>query len=167
MASQLSHNATPFAPKKFPIIVLCDSLHSPANIGALFRICEAFGVEEILFYNCILNIQSNRLLRTSRNTHQRVAYREVTDLASEVARLKNLSYTFIGLEITENSVPLQTLSLPKSSKTVLCIGGERHGISETLLEHTTVNTHITMYGENSSMNVIQATAIALFSLTKL
>ena len=38
--------------------------------------------------------------------------------------------------------------------------------SEVLLQQSNVITHIEMYGQNSSMNVAQATAIALYELTK-
>jgi tRNA G18 (ribose-2'-O)-methylase SpoU len=46
------------------------------------------------------------------------------------------------------------------------LGNERLGVSEQLLKQVQHTAHIEMFGANSSMNVAQATAIALYELTK-
>jgi len=48
----------------------------------------------------------------------------------------------------------------------LVIGDENSGISEEILSQCKKQVHITMFGKNSSMNVSQAAAIALYELTK-
>ena len=48
-----------------------------------------------------------------------------------------------------------------NKKIALVIGGENHGISSEVLQEIDIAVHITMYGKNSSMNVVQATGIAL------
>ena len=47
----------------------------------------------------------------------------------------------------------------------LIAGSEVSGISPELLEAAHQTAHIEMYGTNSSMNVVQATAIGLYELT--
>ena len=39
-------------------------------------------------------------------------------------------------------------------------------MSEAILNQTNEIVHINMFGENSSMNVVQATNIALYEITK-
>lgn len=166
MTLQHSHKSTDFVKKMIPIVVVCDGLESPANIGALFRLCDAMGVQEIIFCNSSFDIHSNRLKRTSRNTHTIVQYSLGADILSELKSLQKQKYQLIALEITKNSIPIQSLSV-ESNKIALIIGNEKNGVSEAVLQLTKTHTHIEMYGANSSMNVIQATAIALHSLTKL
>ena len=48
----------------------------------------------------------------------------------------------------------------------MIVGNENFGISESVLKKVDQTVHITMYGNNSSMNVVQATAIGLYVLTK-
>ena len=48
----------------------------------------------------------------------------------------------------------------------MLIGNEIDGISETFLKKSHQVIHIEMFGKNSSMNVVQATGIALYELTK-
>jgi tRNA G18 (ribose-2'-O)-methylase SpoU len=163
---QLSHQTSRFKKKTFPITVIADRLQSPANIGALFRVCEAFGVAELLFYGSDPDFASTRLKRTARDTMNRVSHRVCHDIFSEIDRLKSENYTVIALEITSNSIAIDSFQKEKDEKIALIIGNERHGISEAILNLCNKVVHITMYGTNSSMNVIQATSIALYSLTK-
>ena len=46
---QLTHENTDFEKKNFPITLVCDHIYFQQNIGSLFRIAEAFGIEKIIF----------------------------------------------------------------------------------------------------------------------
>ena len=164
MASQHSHTTSPFSRNKFPITVICNGLQSPANVGSLFRICDAFGVQEIIFFNAVIDFTSPRLRRTSRNTHERVPYLVKDHITSELKKLIDSGFTLIALEISSNSIPLEELLIP-NQKIGLIIGNEKDGISPDVLEKVSQTIHIEMYGNNSSMNVVQATGIALHSIT--
>ena len=50
---------------------------------------------------------------------------------------------------------------------MLVVGSERNGIQHEILTCADSVYHIPMYGQNSSMNVAQATSIALYEITKL
>ena len=163
MASQLSHSNTPFKPKKFPVILICDGVQSPANIGGLFRICEAMGVERIIFCGTGVDVSSPRLKKTARNTINAVNFTVENDIASELQKLKKANYLLIALEITANSISLESFELDKQ-KIALVIGNEQLGISAEVLDLVQQTIHIEMFGKNSSMNVVQATGIGLYSL---
>lgn len=162
---QHNHDSSPFSLQKNTIIVLCDGLQSPANIGAIFRLCDAFGVAEVIFNNPI-DLSSNRLKRTARNTEKTVKHSIVKDLEATLLEFQQKNYTALALEISENSMPLSQISKLVKDKLVLVIGNERMGVSEKILQNVHHVTHIEMFGTNSSMNVAQATAIALYELTK-
>ena len=87
-------------------------------------------------------------------------------LREKIQELKAQNYTLIALEITENSIPISDLKLDKNSKIAFIIGDENHGVSDAILKQCNVIVHIEMYGQNSSMNVVQATSIALYEFTK-
>jgi tRNA G18 (ribose-2'-O)-methylase SpoU len=72
-------------------------------------------------------------------------------------------YEIMALEISEISVPSEMITLDKKA-VVLIIGNEQFGVSEEILALTSKHMHIEMYGKNSSMNVVQATGIALYTL---
>ncbi|WP_114490857.1 TrmH family RNA methyltransferase [Candidatus Ulvibacter alkanivorans] len=166
MALQHTHDTTPFASKTVNLIVLCDGLSGPANIGGLFRLCDAFNVNEIIFCDSNFDTSSRRLQRTARNTVDNVPYRHSNAIVSEIEQLKQQGYQVLCLELAKNSVPLSSIELSKTEKSVLVLGNEQSGISEAVLQKADKILHIEMYGQNSSMNVVQAAAIALYSLTK-
>ncbi|MBT0608719.1 TrmH family RNA methyltransferase [Aequorivita echinoideorum] len=165
---QLQHRNSSFKAKQKQIIVICDGVNSPANIGSLFRICEAFGVLEIIFCNAEINLSSNRLLRTARNTISKVKHRISENILSEIENLEANNFELIALEITDESQSIENFVIQSNAKLALVIGNERSGISQAALDGIKKSIHITMFGENSSLNVTQATAIALHNFaTKL
>ncbi|OAB77932.1 TrmH family RNA methyltransferase [Cochleicola gelatinilyticus] len=166
MSQQLTHDMTSVSIRKNKIVVLCDGLQSPSNVGGLFRICDAFGVSEIVFSNATINFNSSRLRKTARNTNKIVPYRIVDDVPSEIEQFQKQGFTITALEITETSEPIQSLSISEDEKIILILGNEQQGVSKQILSLADKIAHIPMYGVNSSMNVIQATGIALYALTK-
>lgn len=168
MSAQHTHASTPFFRKTHSIYLVCDQVTSPANIGGLFRLADAFGIKQILFSSEI-DLSSSRLRKTARGTESKVAFKESVQLTEELIHLKMQGYVLLGLEITSTSIALQQLTISealKTDKVALVVGSEKHGISPTILDLLDTTTHINMFGANSSMNVTQATAIALFSLTQ-
>ena len=87
------------------------------------------------------------------------------DSKSAIDYLLENKYEIIALEIAETSTPINEVIVNKNQKIALLIGSEIAGINESLLSIANQITHITMYGNNSSMNVVQATSIALYEIT--
>ena len=165
MSKQLSHSETTFNRRTFPITLICDHITFQPNIGSLFRICEAFGVEKIIFIGEDIALTPRKINRTSRNTHLHVPHQVIPTVDEALQYLQEKEYEIIALEITDNSVPLQSLKLDTKKPTALIAGSEIYGISPKLLQVALQTVHITMYGENSSMNVVNAVAVALYDIT--
>lgn len=162
---QLTHENTHFEKKKFPITLVCDHIYFQQNIGSLFRIGEAFGIEKIIFIGKDIPLTPRKINKTSRSTHLQVPYTIIEETASAIDYLLENKYEIIALEIAETSTPINEVIVNKNQKIALLIGSEIAGISELLLAIANQITHITMYGKNSSMNVVQATSIALYEIT--
>ena len=163
---QHSHKSNPFSKVAHHIQLICDSVSSPANMGGLLRLSDAFGLEQVYFCNAEVLPDSARLKRAARSTQKHVSFAEHSSSIDCVTELKAEGYFVISLEIATNSEPIQAIELPPHGKLALVIGSEQHGISEEVLKLSEAVVHIEMFGTNSSMNVTQAAAIALFELTK-
>ena len=161
---QLNHYNTNFQKQTFSITIVCDNVNNAPNIGSLFRIADAFGVKELIFCGDAIPL-GKRMKRTSRSTEKFVNYRLVSEIASVIQDLKKKDYQLIALELTDKSIPITKLSIEKNSAIALVIGNENFGVSENVLKTVDQTIHIPMYGENSSMNVVQATSIALYEIT--
>lgn len=162
---QLTHHNTTFKKQTFPITLVCDGIKNAANIGSLFRLADAFGVKELIFCGKDFEL-GKRFRKTSRATEQYVNYSIQKDINSILGDLKAAQYQLIALEITTKSQPISTLQINAQTPIALIVGNENYGISASVLKQSDVITHIKMYGHNSSMNVAQATSIALYEIVK-
>ena len=164
MSLQLSHSETNNPLRTFPLVLVCDGVQSPSNIGSIFRICDSMGVSKVIFCNAEINFNSPRLQKTARNTQLQVPYSDTLETVSEIQKLKEKGFTIIALEITNDSILIKNIPISENQKIALIIGNEQQGVSQKVLEQCDVSTHIAMFGKNSSMNVVQATSIALYTL---
>ena len=161
---QLTHYNTRFKSKTFPITVICENVANAPNIGALFRICDAFGVSELIFTGSALPIPSRKMQKTSRATEKFVPFKLI-DTIEEALNMVRDTHQIIALEITDTSLPIQEWEFKTDTPIALLVGDENFGISNKALLESDAVLHIEMYGQNSSMNVVQATNIALYEMT--
>jgi tRNA G18 (ribose-2'-O)-methylase SpoU len=162
---QLTHENTLFEKRCFPITLVCDHIYFQQNLGSLFRIGEAFGIEKIIFIGKDIPLTPRKINKTSRSTHLQIPHSIVEETTEAITLLQKEEYHIIALEITSTSSPIQQITVPKNKKIALLIGNEIEGVSATLLAIANQIAHITMYGNNSSMNVVQATSIALYEIS--
>jgi tRNA G18 (ribose-2'-O)-methylase SpoU len=162
---QLNHYNTNFQPKTFPIAVVSDNVTNAPNLGSLFRVCDAFGVAQLLL--CGEHIPLGRkMTKTSRATEKVVPYTIHSNTIDLVTELKSKGHYLVALEITTTSRSIQNFNFPSNKHIALIVGDENFGVSEPVLKLCDAVVHIPMFGQNSSMNVVQATNIALYEITK-
>lgn len=165
---QLAHNQIPFQKKRFPVCIVADNLELARNIGSLFRIADAFGVEKVYLTGTSNTASDLKIRKAARSTHKAVDYNYTASAIDIVTQKKEQGYLILSLEITSKSQSVRELSLLNlkqgHAKTCLIIGSENQGVSQQLLDLSDHTIHIPMYGQNSSMNVVTASAIALYEL---
>lgn len=162
---QHNHQSNSFKEKTFPVILVCNNVSYAQNVGSLFRASDAFGIEKIVF--CGNKIPRGRkMTKTSRSTEKTVTFQDNVDILEYISHLKSEGYICYAIEITSNSKPLKSFNFAKDQKFALIIGSENFGVDEKVLNMVDDTIHIDMFGNNSSMNVVQAASITLYELTK-
>ena len=154
-----------FKEQKFSITVVCDEVYFQQNIGSVFRICDAFGVESIIFTGENFILSERKVNKTSRNTHKTVPFEIIKDKNEIIRKLQEKKIQIIALEITDSSTSIDKIEIT-NQPIVLIIGSEIYGISKELLTIANITTHIPMFGKNSSMNVANSLSISLYEITK-
>ena len=163
---QLDHYSSKFEKNQFAIILVTDNVARPANVGSIFRIADAFGVEKLILGGSTIEL-NRKVWNTSRATEKVVNFEQIENSENVIKNLKKEGYSVICLEITKDSKSISEIQLEYNHKIVLVVGSERYGIKHEILTCADSIYHIPMYGQNSSMNVAQATSIALYEITKL
>lgn len=163
---QLHHEEVMRTGQVFPLSLWAIDVEKPENIGALFRLADALGIAQIYLVGKSPEPEHKKIKRVARSTHQSVPWKYLTSdqaLASIEELQRDKDSYLVGLEITEHSLPLAALTqrIKLSNKHVhLLLGNENRGVPQEFLQLTQACTHITMHGQNSSMNVSMAAGIA-------
>ncbi len=167
---QLTHAQHKTSGEKFPLSIVANDISHPANVGSLFRLCDALAIKKLYLCGNTAVPPSSKINKTSRSTEKHVAYEYYQHAQTLVKDLKSSGSLIISLEITASSLTIHSADFIKtitSNKPVcLILGAENSGVNETLLSLSDVTTHIPMLGVNSSMNVITAASIACYEITR-
>lgn len=163
---QLDHSHHQPTSKKYPLSFLAHNIEVPMNIGSLFRIADALGVEKIYLSGSSPTPPNSKIKKTSRATEKFVPYSYTDDHLSLVRQLKSEGYTIVSLEITSKSIDIKDLPIKKNEKICLILGAENEGVCQELLDLSDKTVHISMLGHCSSMNVATACSIATYEITR-
>jgi len=163
---QLNHDEVTNDKQRFPLCVLTEEIHTPANAGLIFRTSEAMGVERIFLAEASFMKRGKKFDRVARATEKLIDFQVVPNIPDCIQQLKSEGYTVFALEITNNSQNIREVSFSPYPKIALVIGKERFGIQQDTLDVVDHCIEIPMHGVRTSMNVATALAIALYEITQ-
>ena len=160
---QTEHDEVRTSEPPIKIRIFAHNVRLPANVGGLFRLADAFGVERLHLSGDTPIPPNTRLHRAARSCERWVSFRYESDPLDALTHIRKLGYTLVALEHTTQSYDLY--DLPSIVQPPICwvLGSEDVGINEEFLKECTAAFHIQMFGRNSSMNVSCACACALFA----
>ena len=161
---QLSHAESSSEDVISPLSILANNIEIAGNVGSLFRVADALGVEKLYLTGSTQTPPKYKIRKAARSADNHIPYIYDESAVNVIQQLKTNGYTIVALEITARSENIRDFKLKKQEKTCLIIGSENLGISADLLALSDHHIHIPMYGKNSSMNVITSCAIAVHEL---
>lgn len=167
MDNQLAHYQIKNSSHNKELIVISDNLRTPENVGMMIRVAEAFGAKKVITCGDSPDLTNKKVLRLARSCEKNILFDSNKDILEAISQLKNDNYTLIGLEITKNSLPIQSFDFKPLNKIALVIGSERQGISDSAIKQLNHTVHFNLFGKNSSVNVINALSIGLYEITRL
>ncbi len=163
---QLEHQEIERNKQRLPLCLLANDIFSPSNVGSFFRIADALGVEKIYLSGITPQPPNAKIRKTARSTEKVVPYLYQPDALEIIDTLKKDGYKIVALEITSISINIHDFKCSPSDKICLVVGAENTGVHPNILERADSTIHIPMLGQNSSMNVANACAIAVYELGK-
>ena len=137
------------------LVVALDAINDPGNLGTIIRLCDWFGIENLVCSESTVDCYNPKVVQASMGSHTRVNI-TYTDLNKVLLSTSNCMGTFMdGQSIYEQNLP---------DSGVIVLGNEANGISEKI--ETLVNTRLSTprFGtlkQTESLNVANATAIIL------
>ena len=138
------------------LTVALDAINDPGNLGTIIRLCDWFGVTQLVCSKDTVDCYNQKVVQASMGSLTRVSI-YYTDLENYITK-SNLD-TFIADMDGEN---VYKTKLPKEG--ILIMGNEANGVSEeikSLLQHKISIPRFGETQETESLNVATATAILL------
>ena len=163
---QLEHHEVGRQRPTYPLSILANDLELPGNVGSLFRLADALGVEKLYLTGSTPVPPNRKLSKSARNAERHVAWMHADDGVALLKALKQDGLRIVALEITSHSLALERAGAGDVPGVCLLVGTEGKGIAPELLALADLTVHIPMHGHNSSMNVAMACAIAVYEITR-
>lgn len=150
--------------KEHNLIVICDQIEDPHNLGAILRTSDAVGVDGVIIpkhRSVGLNATVGKVSTGAINT---VDVHQATNIVQSIKELKDNGYWIVAAENSIDAVSYD--QFPVDMPIALVVGSEGKGISRLVLESSDIKTTIPMRGSVNSLNVSVAAAILLFEIQR-
>jgi len=138
------------------LILALDSINDPGNLGTIIRLCDWFGIEQLVCSNETVDCFNSKVVQASMGSLTRV----VVSYLDLKKYLQNASVPIFVADM--DGLDVYKTKLPDSA--VLVLGNEANGISDEIKQLVTTKITIPRYGafqQTESLNVATASAILL------
>lgn len=140
-----------------PLIVICDGITDPYNLGAIIRCAECCGAHGLIISKRRAVGLTPLVTKASAGAIEHLAVAKVSNIASTVESLKEKGVWTFAAEAGGESVFATNLKGPCA----IVLGSEGNGVSQIVQKTCDAIVSIPMYGQVNSFNVSTAAAILL------
>lgn len=154
------------AQKKFPLVLVLDSIRSLNNIGSFFRTADAFNVE--LIYLCGITAQPPHrdIHKTALGATETVQWAYRASLHEALDELNARGYAICVVEQAVETTLLQEVDALESEGFALVFGNEVDGVDQTALDRADHIIEVPQFGTKHSLNVSVCAGIVLWEFAK-
>ena len=146
-----------------PLIVICDELTDPHNLGAILRSAECAGAHGVIIPKRRSVGLTAVVAKASAGAVEYMKVARVTNITAAIEELKKRGVWVFGTA-AEGSIPMYQADLRDGAAIV--IGNEGDGMSQLVRKSCDVMVHIPMKGKISSLNASAAASILLYEAVR-
>ena len=142
-----------------PLLVICDELTDPHNLGAILRSAECVGAHGVIIPKRRSVGLTATVAKASAGAVEYMPVARVTNINAAIADLKEKGVWIFGTA-AEGSIPMYQADL--TIPAAIVIGNEGSGMSPLVRKNCDVTVHIPMKGNISSLNASCAATVLLY-----
>jgi len=158
------------------IVVIVHNIRSALNVGSVFRICDATGVNKLYLtgytpyprlkkdkrLNFEIEKTEKKIKKSGLEGFGNIPFEHVDNILLLLETLKRKGYKIIALEQKNNSQDIYRFNL--KGNTAIIVGNEVAGIEKKVLNFCDAIVEIPMLGKGKSLNVAVSLAVCLYVL---
>lgn len=148
--------------EKAKFLLLLDALQDPGNMGTILRTAEAAGVDGVLIGKGSVDIYNGKAIRSTMGALFHLPIYQV-NLDEVIPQLKRKGFRLIATNLG-GAVPYDEQIYDGSIAIV--IGNEANGVSASILNMSSTNVKIPIYGQAESLNAAIAAGIILYEAVR-
>jgi 23S rRNA (guanosine2251-2'-O)-methyltransferase len=141
------------------LVLVLDQITDPHNVGAILRSAAAFAVEAVVITARHSPEMTGVLAKAASAALEHVPLVTVPNLARALDALKEKNVFVVGLDSTGDS---DLATVPLRAPLALVVGAEGKGLRQLTRSHCDAVARIALPGRIKSLNVSNATALALY-----
>ena len=145
------------------LIVICDELTDPHNLGAILRSAECAGAHGVIIPKRRSVGLTATVAKASAGAMEYMKVAKVGNINDAIRELKEKGVWVFGTA-AEGSIPMYKADL--AGPAAIVIGNEGDGMSPLVRKNCDVMVHIPMVGRISSLNASNAAAILLYEAVR-
>lgn len=146
-----------------PLLLLCDGLEDPHNLGAVLRVADAVGAHGVVIGEHRSVGLTAAVGRSSAGAIEHVRVVQVGNLTRATEELKQAGLWVVGAHHEAETAHFEA-SL--TGPVAVVIGGEGRGIGPNLRKHCDLLVRIPMRGMVNSLNASVAAAVILYEVVR-
>ena len=152
----------PVPPSPVELVIVCQSVAYPVNVGSIFRIADALDATEVVLSGITPTPPHPTISKVGRSKDERVPWRYVDRPETALKELRAQGFFLAALEITDRCSPYYATRYP--DRVALVAGNEDHGVTRSCLALCDVAVFVPMYGKGKSLNVHISVAVVGYHL---
>lgn len=141
-----------------PLILVCESIEKPGNLGAMLRTAEAAGVSAVISAEAVTDWGNPNVVRASKGT----VFTVPVAADSSTAVLAWLRMHHAAVVVTTPDGTRSPAQVDLTGPTAVVIGSESSGVRPLWRKEADAAVRIPMYGHVNSLNAAAAAAIVLY-----
>lgn len=145
-----------------PLVLICEGVEKPGNLGAILRTADAAGVTAVIAADPGTDWANPNVVRASKGTVFSVPVASAS--AAEVFGWLDEHGLALVAAAPDGDVPLTAADL--TGPTAIAVGSEAHGLSAAWLKRASTRLRIPMFGRADSLNVSTSAAILLYEAVR-
>ena len=152
---EIKENAIDFEEDNFLIL---DNIQDPGNMGTILRTADSLNFKQIIVSKDTTDIYNPKVVRSTMGSIFRIKVIVSDNLVKTIKELKKHKIKVYATDLRTD----KSIYDVDYNKTAIVIGNEANGVSEEVLNESSLRIKIPMNGKTESLNAAVATSIILY-----